>query len=196
MATPVRFLFQTGLTLTIDLYDVAATGLPTGARVNGLGDTCTEVDANIYEASIAESLTGWHYAEVKQGTDVIGSGFVLMSDSTDNHWVTDAPDDAIVGVTPSPIPLQSKGYMTCYDEFGLEEVGVPIKSQQLTASQTSGYAFDSIIRTTTSDLNGLVQITGMWRAATYQIRRETGPWVKCTVPDAATFALPVALGPY
>lgn len=197
MAT-VRFIERPGLealgTLILKLYPLNSSELSTGVIANGAGgDTCSEVETNVYQATVTQALTGWHKAIIELDGSPISVFYVLMSTADANHWCGPY-NGSLQAVTPSATPGQSTGYLTCYDEEGVAEEGVKIRIQQTASAETSGYAFDRAIRTVTSDATGLVTVTGMWRGATYQVRRGTGPWVSCVVEDAPTFALPVVLG--
>jgi len=88
----VRFVERTGLeaigTVIIKLYPISATTeLSTGVIANGAsGDACTEVETNVYEATVSQAITGWHKAIIELDGSAIAVSYVLMSLVAVNHW--------------------------------------------------------------------------------------------------------------
>jgi len=90
--TPVVFDAPSGMNLTLELY---AWGSDTIA--NPGGDVATERVNNkgTYEAIVAESLTGWYHATIKDGDgNLIAKYMVYLTDTTSAHRCTErGPDD-------------------------------------------------------------------------------------------------------
>ncbi len=92
---------------------------------------------------------------------------------------------------PASNPSQVTGFLYTYDESGVVESGVTVNLRFRNLAGT-GIAFDTAIKTATSDATGLVTFTNLFPGAEYELRRETnGIWRTVTVASDASS--PVAL---
>ncbi len=94
MATPVRLNERTGLTalgtVVAKLYPLDNDGLVSGPIANGAaGDACTEIETYVYEATVAELLTGWHKVIVELDGSAITTTYILMTPNASTHWCGD-----------------------------------------------------------------------------------------------------------
>ena len=83
MASTIEVPYLTGQTLTVELYPQGSDTIANGAG----GDTMTEAtnSKGRYTASVAESLSGWHYFVVKSGAVVLRNGYVKLVDGGTNY---------------------------------------------------------------------------------------------------------------
>lgn len=89
-------------------------------------------------------------------------------------------------ITPGASPGQVKGYLYCYDENGDLEEDVTIRIKITAVGSDTGYAYDDTIRRGVSDETGLVEFTGLFKGATYELRREYSEnRVEVTIPADA-----------
>jgi hypothetical protein len=79
----------------------------------------------------------------------------------------------------------------CYSSAGAVQSGIVVQLVQ-TGVPESGIVVSGVL-TDTSDANGIVEITIPQQAA-YIVRRESGPWITGTAPDATTGTLPPLVG--
>ena len=133
----------------------------------------------------------WTIAITKAGYTYAGTTLVVDGDKAPTYSMTAI---SFTASTPGQFTGQSMGWVYCYDENGDAESGVTIDIQQTATPETDGYAFDTAIRTATSDETGLVEFAGLWIGATYQVRRYSGSWHSVTIPNSSSFALPALLG--
>lgn len=71
-----------GSTLTIELKNIN-----TGAVLNGTGDSLTEqAEAGTFHATVTEAITGELLVFVKEDSNVIGSGFVLIETDVEGYY--------------------------------------------------------------------------------------------------------------
>ena len=129
----------------------------------------------------------WTVAITKAGYTYAGTTLTVDGDKTPTYSMTAVSFSASA-------PGQSTGWVYCYDENGDAEADVTVNIQQTATPETDSYAFDTVIRAGTSDENGLVEFTGLWIGATYQVRRYSGSWHSVTIPNSSSFALPALLG--
>ena len=126
-------------------------------------------------------------AITKAGYTFSGTSLVVNGDETQTYsmiTVSFAVSD----------PGQATGWVYCYDDEGNVEAGVSISVQLTATPETDSYAFDTVVRVVSSEVDGLAEFTGLWIGATYRARRFNGPWYSFVVPNVSTFALPVLLG--
>lgn len=78
MALTFEALYLTGQTMTVELYPVATDVIANGAG----GDSLTESTnaKGRYTATVAETLSGWHYYTVKSGSVVLRNGYAYLTD--------------------------------------------------------------------------------------------------------------------
>lgn len=83
MASTIEVVYLTGQTLTVELYPKGSDTIANGAG----GDSLTEAtnSKGRYTASIAETLSGWHYYVAKSGSTVLRNGYVYMTDGVVNY---------------------------------------------------------------------------------------------------------------
>lgn len=140
----------------------------------------------------------------------LGGYSVVLDTLTVSGTTTDSVSLTQTVVTPPDSALVSTGVALCYDEDGILEEGVSVSMQMTAGPGTDGYVLDTKIRTEVSDVNGLIQFTGMIRGATYRVWRGISTAstpssglnvlnnisrVTVTVPlDADSFSLPELLG--
>lgn len=110
---------------------------------------------------------------------------------------------AIPGTATASPPGQTTGYATTYDEDGVVETGVVVTCQLLSVDESvTGAAYDSAVRSETSNGSGLVQFTGLFPGATYEFKRRassstTANGFRITIPTTwaeDTFPLPPIIG--
>lgn len=155
-------------------------GAETYVQTTDVSGQCTfNVDDGSWVVSI--TLANYGYA---------GTTLVVDGTETATYSMT------ALAITPPATPDQLTGYLVCYDTDGTVKSGVSFTVKQISTSESSAYAYDTADRTVLSDVNGLVQFTGMWAGAVYLGKRSSGEWVEIEVPTTGTtFELPSMLGP-
>ncbi len=101
-----------------------------------------------------------------------------------------------ISITASD-PELTTGYLFAYDEDGNIEQGVEFGLQMTGVADSEGYAYDGAIRTATSDSDGLVEFTNLFKGGTYSIRRGTrGKSYSFTIPanEESTFPISSVIG--
>lgn len=115
---------------------------------------------------------------------------IAISDNTTHTYAM-----TVVSI-PASDPGFVTGYLYCYDEAGEIEEGVVINVELYGVAGT-GMAWDTTLRTATSDATGLVTFTNMPITATYRIRRgTTANWKDIAIPTSSIspFAIPNIYG--
>lgn len=171
---------------------------PTGARTVTItvNDGATALqNALVRVTQGAESYTGltnasgvvtfnlddatWTISITKSGYSYTGTTLVVDGTETVTYSMTE------VDITPGTGNLTT-GYLTVLDDEGVAEAGVPIYVKFISApSGDTGYGYDTETRTVTSDVNGLVQITGLVKGAKYKIYRGEVSNYPITIPANA-----------
>lgn len=92
-STPVEIQAPSGRTLTLELYPLGSDTI-----ANTGGDSLTENTnrKGFYQATVTESLTGWHQIVVKDGSTAVANGYIYLTDTTDVHR-TEAPPWSVLG---------------------------------------------------------------------------------------------------
>jgi hypothetical protein len=131
----------------------------------------------------------WAVAVTLAGYSMAPTTLAVSADASVTYEMT------ATSFTPSEPGLVT-GYLYCYDEEGQIEQGVTVRLRQTAAVSGTGVGYDSATRTAVSDATGLVQFTGLFPGAKYQIRRETASWYDFPIDAGATdpYALPSILG--
>jgi len=127
MSTPIRFNATSGLaalgTLVAKLYPLDNDGLVNGTIANGAaGDACTEVETYVYQATVAESLTGWYKVIVELDGSATASTYVYMTPTSSTHWCGTTPARAVALLQAEcsrAIPPSWRGLGITYSEFAL-----------------------------------------------------------------------------
>lgn len=164
-----------------DPLENARVRLTEGANtVVGSTDVNGQVTFNRDDATYTVAIT-------KAGYTFAGTSLIVDGNETPTYSM------AAVSFSASD-PGQSTGWVYCYDDEGNAEADVSISVQLTATPETDSYAFDTVVRVVTSEVDGLAEFTGLWIGATYRARRYNGPWYSFVVPNAASFALPVLLG--
>lgn len=128
-------------------------------------------------------------AITKAGYSFAGSSLVVDGVETPTYSMTQ------ISPTPSASPDQTTGYATYFDEAGDAEQSVTVFLQFVSfAASDTALAYDTKIRQATTDVNGYVEFTGLFRGAKYKVKRGAGKWVEFTAADAETTPLPVHIG--
>jgi hypothetical protein len=100
-------------------------------------------------------------------------------------------------ITPSE-PGQTTGYLVCYDEDGVVEVGTSVSMAARKPGSSTGLGLDDTTRTVLSDANGLVEFANLFKGERYSIWRGTdsSKAIEVTIPAAAgaTYELPSVAG--
>lgn len=78
------------------------------------------------------------------------------------------------------------GFLYAYDEAGVEEEGVSVHLSVKSPGEVDGVALDTSVRVGTSDADGLVTFTNLFKGVTYLVRRQGGRLTETTVPADAT----------
>ena len=149
------------------------------AQTNVSGVATFNVDDATYVVSITKA--GYSYS---------GTTLVVDGDESTTYSMT------AITITPSTGD-QTTGYLTTLDETGAAEAGVSIYVSLSDVPDDYGLALDEATRTMTSDEDGLVEITGMVKGATYNLRRGLkGRLFTVTIPTTAgsTYELPNMAG--
>jgi len=84
-STIVELLAPSGLTLTLELFPELSDTI-----ANGAGDTLTEATNRdgLYTATVTESLAGYYYAKIIDGSsNLISAGWVKLADDTNTYTV-------------------------------------------------------------------------------------------------------------
>lgn len=89
------------------------------------------------------------------------------------------------GITPPPSPAQVTGLANVWDEIGTAENGVKVYTQMIFPPPTMGNVYDNTIKEWVSS-GGLVQITGLFKGATYFIWRGRSDKFRIKIPPTAT----------
>ena|GEM_PF-6587290 len=81
-STPVEIQAPSGRTLTLELYPLGSDTI-----ANTGGDILTEHTnrKGFYQATVTESLSGWHHVLVKDGSTPILVGYIYLTDTTSVH---------------------------------------------------------------------------------------------------------------
>ena len=178
-------------TVTITVQSSSDSSAIEGARVRLTSGVDTVVGSTNASGVIAFSRDAatWSVVITKAGYSFTPTTLVVSANTTHTYQMTPQV------VTPAALPSQATGTLVCYDESGVAEASVSIYLQQIAAPEGHGSAFDTAIRTLTSDGSGIVTATGLWRGGRYNAWRGTSiVKVPFTVPEAASFNLPAVLG--
>ena len=129
---------------------------------------------------------------VTRGSDYTGiTDTLVVADDVAETYSLDA-----ISFTPST-PPEITAYLTAIDNNGIIQSGVDVSIQYVKPYGT-GTAFDGTLRTETSDVNGLVQFTGLVVGATYRLSRGASRRhpISVHIPTDATspYALPSIVG--
>jgi hypothetical protein len=154
-------------TRTITVTDADTTAPIEGAYVRfyktGSSET-KRTNASGVVTFTTEAAT-WTYAIIATGYAGATANVVVSADGS-----TDVGLDAIA-ITPSPASTLT-GYVVTYSEAGVPEAGVVVCMRWIGApSGTTGLSGDTTVRTATSDVNGLVEFTGLFDGHTYEVWR-------------------------
>lgn len=188
-----------------DAVDTINTGAGSGARTVTLTvDDGTDPleNANVRVTQGAETYV--------QATNASGQVTFSLDDATwtvvitkplytftSTTIVVDGNETATYSMTAVSIPSSSAGqvtgYVYCYDEEGVVESGVSVNIKITVVGVSTGYAYDGTVRTGTSDANGLVSFTGLFKGATYKVWRGVGYDSAVEVDIASDATSPVSL---
>lgn len=143
---------------------------------------------------------GWYRLDLPDAVFVATGMVTLVADETADLKLmardiqVGIPGTNVV-ITPSDPDLVT-GYLTVYDEFGAAEPGAVISLHVLISGVPTGLAYDSAVRTATSDGAGLVQFPNMFKGVAYHLYRGTGVKKIVSIPLAAgsTYQLPSIVG--
>lgn len=186
---------------------------PTGARTVTItvNDGATALqNATVRVTQGVESYTGttnasgvvtfnlddatWTIAITKSGYSYAGTTLVVDGNETVTYSMTE------VGISPGTGNLTT-GYLTALDEEGVAESGAIVYCEMTKApTSDTGYSYDSKIRTATSAVNGLVELEGLVKGATYRIWRgqriaaATNNLVLIPTSAGSTYELPSHIG--
>ncbi len=108
----------------------------------------------------------WTVAITLSGYTFAGDTLVVTGDATPTYSMS-------VSLITSPDPNQVTGHYTCYDESGSLESGVTVTLTLIRASSTAGLACDNTPRTVTSGGAGIATFPGLFKGATYRVKRGT-----------------------
>lgn len=118
---------------------------------------------------------------------------------TPTTLVVDGTETVTYSMTAVSIPASDAGKVTgiayCQSESGEDEEGATLNLQLTQAPSTLGYAYDRTIRTGTSDANGLVTFTNLFKGAKYRLWRGDSYDDAITVTIATDATSPVSLNP-
>jgi hypothetical protein len=131
---------------------------------------------NLDDATYTVSIT-------KAGYTFSGTTLVVNGTEAETYAMT------AISFTPSAAD-QVTGFYYAYDENGDVEEGVTIYWRITADGQATGFAYDNTTNSAESASDGLVQLVGLFKGATYQIRRGTvGKWESVTIASDATSPL-------
>lgn len=180
--------------------------LGTGARTVTV--TVTDGSTAIEAATVRMSKAGATYAGTSNSSGVVvfsvddgswtlsitaaGFTYTPTTVTVDGTESVSAVMTSSGSITPSTAPLTT-GYWVVYKETGVVDVGAVVELQAVSAPTGTGLVLEDRVRLGTSDGNGLVQFTNMFKGARYVVRRsDSSRKTTVTVPsDAGTS---VALG--
>lgn len=131
----------------------------------------------------------WAVSITKSGYTFTPTSLTITENTTHTYAMS------IISV-PASDPGMVTGYLYAYSDAGVVESGAAV-DVQIRSTTGSGNAYDSAIRTETSNAQGLVAFANMHIGASYRMRRGiAGRWVEFTVPTTATspYALPSIVG--
>jgi len=130
-------------------------------------------------------------AITKQGYTYAGTTLVVDGTEAQTYSMTQ------ISITPGA-GSATTGYVTCLDNTGTAEADVTVYAQMIDAPTSgAGYAYDASVRTVTSDEDGVAELTGMIKGATYQLwrgKRASGRTVTIPSDAGSTYALPSLVG--
>lgn len=136
----------------------------------------------------------WTIAITKSGYSYAGTTLVVDGNETVTYSMTE------VGISPGTGNLTT-GYLTALDEEGVAEAGAIVYCEMTKApASDTGYSYDSKIRSATSAVNGLVELEGLVKGATYRIWRgqriaaATNNLVLIPTSAVGTYELPSHIG--
>lgn len=163
--------------------------------VNGIEDYSGYTDVNGEIVFGLDDLT-WAVAITKPGYTFTPTTLVVTADASVIYSMT------VYSFTPSD-PGTVTGYLYTYDETGVVEEGVEVEMVFYSRTSTAA-SYDQTTNSATSDVNGLVEFTGLFPGATYMIRRGVHRtfrsrgtyyaediatktnWLMITIPDGAS----------
>lgn len=124
----------------------------------------------------------WSVGITKFGYTFAGASLIVNGDEAVTYSLTE------LVITPSAGPDQVTGYLVVHDESGDPVAGVKVYVKQTKVVSGSGIAYDGTPRSSTSDVNGLVEFPGMYIGGRYKIYREADEpnAVHLTVATGAT----------
>jgi hypothetical protein len=129
----------------------------------------------------------WTAAITLSGHDWDGTGCTTPTTKTQTVDGDKTPTYSMTAVSCTPSePGQVTGYLYCYDEDGNVESGITVESEITEAAEATGCAYDTATKTVTSDATGKVEITGIFKGATYRLRRSGDKWYSVTIPSNAS----------
>lgn len=101
-STPVEIQAPSGRTLTLELYPLGSDTI-----ANTGGDSLTENTnrKGFYQATVTESLTGWHQIVVKDGSTAVANGYIYLTDTTDVHRTEAPPWSVLAGLVVPEVDL-------------------------------------------------------------------------------------------
>lgn len=149
------------------------------AQTNASGVATFNVDDATYTVAITKA--GYSYS---------GTTLAVSASTSVTYSMT------AITITPSTGD-QTTGYLTTLDETGQAEANVSIYVSLSDVPDDYGLALDEATRTVVSDEDGLVEITGMVKGATYNLRRGLkGRLYPVTIPTSAgsSYELPNIAG--
>lgn len=149
----------------------------------GTTNTSGQVVFNLDAATWTVAITAFGYT-------FAGASLVVTTTASQTYSMSTA------SITPSGAGFTT-GYLTCYDQNGNPESGVQIMVSVATAGGVLGNAFDNVVVTETSGVNGVCQFPNLALGAAYRFQRgATGNPYVFTIPLAAgaTYQLPSIIG--
>lgn len=137
------------------------------AKVRVASGVLSEDDLTDVDGEVPFSLGNATYTVTieRAGYESHVASLVVSGTTTAEYELT-----AIV-ITPPASPSVATGSLLVLDEMNDPEEGISISLQLTAGPGTAGYALDTKIRTGVSDVNGMVEFTGLRRGATYSLWR-------------------------
>lgn len=153
------------------------------ATTDADGECVFNLDDATY--TVAVSKAGYSFA----GTTLVVNGTETATYSMTAIVVTPGSGDA------------TTGYLTCLNQSGIAESGAIVYCQTAEPPTSgTGFAYDSAIRSETSDVDGLVEFTGLIKGASYYIwrggtkRPASLEAITISAGAGSTYALPSLVG--
>lgn len=173
------------VTITVEIAAVAVEGAV--VRVTKGSETFVGVTDNAGQIVFSLDDGNWTVAITSPGALFTSTTLTVNENETVTYTMT------LAGSISPSAPGMRSGYLVCYDEDGVVEVGVSVTLECYYAPDT-GLALDSKPRVEVSDVNGVVTFTNLIIGAKYSYMRNRGKY-KITVPaGSGSFAMDSIVG--